>query len=109
MQSTLTEKELKSYGIAGLVAEEVLSSMRTVVAFSGEKKEIERYSERLIPATKTGKRKGMYSGIGSGIMWFIIYCTYALAFWYGVDLILQDRDKPHKEYTPAVLIIVSIF
>lgn len=89
------------------MAEEVLGSIRTVFAFGGEQKEIERYSERLAPATKTGQRKGMYSGIGSGLMWFIIYCTYALAFWYGVGLILDDRDKEIKEYTPAVLIIVS--
>jgi ATP-binding cassette subfamily B (MDR/TAP) protein 1 len=39
-------------------------------------------------------------------MWFIIYCCYALAFWYGISLILEDRDKIDKDYTPAVLIIV---
>lgn len=29
--------------MAGVIAEEVLSSIRTVVAFGGEKKEVERY------------------------------------------------------------------
>lgn len=67
-----------------------------------------RYSERLLPANATGMRKGLYSGLGSGIMWFIIYASYALAFWYGVILILADRDKVDKEYDPAVLIIVSM-
>lgn len=43
VQSNLTEKELKSYSIAGIIAEEVLGSIRTVVAFGGENKEIERY------------------------------------------------------------------
>lgn len=62
MQSSLTEKELKSYSKAGSVAEEVLSSIRTVVAFGGEKKELERYSQRLEPAEKNGKKKGIYSG-----------------------------------------------
>lgn len=37
-----TSREQKEYASAGAVAEEVLSSIRTVVAFSGEKKEIER-------------------------------------------------------------------
>lgn len=106
MQSSLTEKELQSYSKAGSVAEEVLGSIRTVIAFGGEKKELERYEQRLKPAEKNGKKKGIYSGIGGGLMWFIIYCCYALAFWYGITLILEDRDKIDKDYTPAVLIIV---
>lgn len=42
VQSSLTAKELESYGEAGAVVEEVLSSMRTVVAFGGEDKEVAR-------------------------------------------------------------------
>ena len=106
MQSSLTEKELKSYSKAGSVAEEVLGSIRTVVAFGGQEKELERYANYLKPAEINGKKKGVYSGIGGGLMWFIIYCCYALAFWYGISLILDDRDKIDKDYTPAVLIIV---
>ncbi|XP_058065127.1 multidrug resistance protein homolog 49 isoform X1 [Anopheles bellator] len=106
MQSTLTEKELKAYSSAGAVAEEVLGSIRTVVAFGGERKEQDRYRERLASAEHNGRRKGLFSGIGGGIMWFIIYCCYALAFWYGISLILDDRGKDIKDYTPAVLIIV---
>lgn len=37
-----TTKELKAYAEAGSVAQEVLSSFRTVVAFGGEDKEVER-------------------------------------------------------------------
>ncbi|KFB50603.1 AGAP005639-PA-like protein [Anopheles sinensis] len=106
MQSTLTEKELKAYSSAGAVAEEVLGSIRTVVAFGGERKELDRYRSRLTSAEYNGRRKGLFSGIGGGIMWFIIYCCYALAFWYGISLILDDRGKDVKDYTPAVLIIV---
>jgi len=109
MQSSLAEKELQSYASAGSVADEVFSSIRTVVAFEGEDKEAQRYKSRLRPAEITGQRKGLFSGIGGGIMWFIIYCSYALAFWYGVKLILQDRTLVDKEYTPAVLVIVSCY
>jgi hypothetical protein len=42
VQSSLTAQELESYGDAGAVVEEVLSSMRTVVAFGGEDKEVAR-------------------------------------------------------------------
>lgn len=40
----LTGRELKAYAKAGAVADEVLSSIRTVAAFGGEQKETERYS-----------------------------------------------------------------
>uniref|UniRef100_A0A9J7YZT0 ATP-binding cassette, sub-family B (MDR/TAP), member 11a n=1 Tax=Cyprinus carpio carpio TaxID=630221 RepID=A0A9J7YZT0_CYPCA len=40
----LTGHELTAYAKAGSVADEVLSSMRTVAAFGGEHKETERYS-----------------------------------------------------------------
>ena len=40
--SVLSEKEQNIYGKAGAIAEEVLSAIRTVVAFGGEGREIER-------------------------------------------------------------------
>ena len=47
-------------------------------------------------------------------MWFLIYGSYALAFWYGVKLIMDDREaciiEPllcNARYTPATLLIVS--
>lgn len=104
-QSALTAKELTSYSNAGSVAEEVLIGIRTVLAFGGEKKEMERYDEKLIPALKAGRRKGIWSGLGEGIMRMTFYASNALAFWYGVTLILEDRNKEDKEYTPAVLMI----
>jgi ATP-binding cassette, subfamily B (MDR/TAP), member 1 len=106
MQSTLSEKELKSYSSAGCVAEEVFGGIRTVVAFGGEDVECDRYKTRLQPAEFNGNRKGYFTGLGGGVMWFIVYCCYALAFWYGVSLILEDRTLEVKTYTPAVLIIV---
>ncbi|KAE8299344.1 Bile salt export pump ATP-binding cassette sub-family B member 11 [Larimichthys crocea] len=41
----LTGRELKAYAKAGAVADEVLSSIRTVAAFGGQEKEAERSSE----------------------------------------------------------------
>lgn len=43
MIATQATREQQKYGKAGGIAEEVLSSIRTVVAFSGERREIIRY------------------------------------------------------------------
>ena len=42
-QTLLTEKEFSAYGRAGAIAEEALSSIRTVIAYGGQQKEVDRY------------------------------------------------------------------
>ena len=75
-QTALTEKEMAAYGRAGGIAEEVLSSIRTVVAFGGQDKEVERYESKLVYARKAGTLRGVLTGVGGGLMWFIIYSRF---------------------------------
>lgn len=104
----MSTKELNSYAAAANVAEEVLSGIRTVFAFGGENVEVERYNKRLLNAKRAVRMKGLLAGIGDGIMRFLFFGSNALAFWYGVKLVLEDRNKEDKEYTPAVLMIVCL-
>ncbi|XP_055935282.1 ATP-dependent translocase ABCB1-like isoform X3 [Argiope bruennichi] len=108
VQASVSREEMQAYGKAGAVAEEVLSSIRTVFAFGGERKEIQRYDNCLTPARNKGVKRGLMTALGAAITSFCIFAGYALAFWYGVKLILEDWDKPkeEKEYTGGTLIIV---
>uniref|UniRef100_A0A8B9VZP6 Bile salt export pump n=1 Tax=Anas zonorhyncha TaxID=75864 RepID=A0A8B9VZP6_9AVES len=99
----LTGRELKAYAKAGAVADEVLSSIRTVAAFGGEKKEVERYDKNLVFAQHWGIRKGVIMGLFTGYMWFVIFLCYALAFWYGSKLVLEE-----DEYSPGTLLQVFL-
>lgn len=83
--------ELKAYAQAGAVAEEVLGAIRTVVAFGGQNKECERYNNNLFKARDLGIRKSLINGAAMGIVWLIIFGTYALGFWYGGKLV-QETD-----------------
>ncbi|XP_076808163.1 ATP-dependent translocase ABCB1-like [Clavelina lepadiformis] len=89
--TAFTKKELDAYAKAGAVAEEVLSSIRTVVAFDGQQKEINRYEENLKDAKAIGIRKGLTQGLGIGSVMFILFSTYGLAFWYGSELVFGDE------------------
>uniref|UniRef100_A0A8C2N7N8 Bile salt export pump n=1 Tax=Capra hircus TaxID=9925 RepID=A0A8C2N7N8_CAPHI len=93
--SRFTDYELRAYAKAGSVADEVISSIRTVAAFGGEKKEVERL--------RWGIRKGIVMGFFTGFMWCLIFLCYALAFWYGSKLVLDD-----EEYTPGVLVQIFL-
>ncbi|XP_073533891.1 ATP-binding cassette sub-family B member 5-like isoform X2 [Phyllobates terribilis] len=88
MMVKLTSKELSAYAKAGSVADEVLSSIRTVTAFGGQEKEIQRYTNNLGEAQKIGIKKAIASQLAVGFMYCIIYASYALGFWYGSILIL---------------------
>ncbi|KAF3819179.1 hypothetical protein GH733_013329, partial [Mirounga leonina] len=88
---SLTTKELNAYSKAGAVAEEVLSSIRTVVAFGAQEKEIQRYTQNLKYAKDIGIRKAIASKLSLGAVYFFMNGTYGLAFWYGTSLILSGE------------------
>ncbi|KAM7383493.1 hypothetical protein PAMP_003139 [Pampus punctatissimus] len=98
--TTFTSKEQSAYAKAGAVAEEVLSAVRTVFAFSGQDREIKRYQKNLEDAKNMGIKKAISSNIAMGFTFMMIYMSYALAFWYGSILILN------KEYTIGTVLTV---
>ncbi|KAG1947910.1 ATP-dependent translocase ABCB1 [Pimephales promelas] len=100
VMTSFTSKEQTAYAKAGAVAEEVLSAIRTVFAFGGQKKEIMRYHKNLEDAKNVGIRKAITVNIAMGFTFFMIYMSYALAFWYGSTLILAG------EYDVGILLTV---
>ncbi|KYO26618.1 multidrug resistance protein 1-like [Alligator mississippiensis] len=101
--SAFTDKELTAYAKAGAVAEEVLAAIRTVIAFGGQKKEIERYHKNLEDAKRIGIKKSITVSISMGIAFLLIYASYALAFWYGTTLILSEDYTIGNVLTVGVL------
>lgn len=51
-----------------------------------------RYTVKLRQALSVGIKKGVVTGGGMGTIMFVMFCTYALAFWYGSKLI-SDGTK----------------
>uniref|UniRef100_A0A8C1W2U6 ATP-binding cassette sub-family B member 5 n=1 Tax=Cyprinus carpio TaxID=7962 RepID=A0A8C1W2U6_CYPCA len=91
--ATLTSKELTAYAKAGAVAEEILVAIRTVVAFNGQKKAVEKYEKNLIEAKNFGVKKAITTNVSMGLTQFIIFGTYALAFWYGTKLSVDEPEN----------------
>ena len=78
LAEALSSNELKSYATAGAVAEEVFTSIRTVFAFNGVKKDHKRYESKLDEAKAFGIKKATVNGALMGVLWLVINCTYAL-------------------------------
>nr|QNH67928.1 ATP-binding cassette transporter subfamily B member 1 X2 [Brachionus plicatilis] len=103
----LTSNELKSYAKAGAVAEEVFSAIRTVFAFNGAQKEHKRYEEKLDEAKKYGIKKATINGLLMGFIWIVINGAYALGFWYGWTLSLNnDPVTGLPEYSIGKILLV---
>uniref|UniRef100_A0A3Q2PGP9 ATP binding cassette subfamily B member 1 n=1 Tax=Fundulus heteroclitus TaxID=8078 RepID=A0A3Q2PGP9_FUNHE len=107
--ANFTTKEQSAYAKAGAVAEEVLSAIRTVYAFSGQKKEIERYHKNLEDAKSMGIRKAISANIAMGFTFLMIYFSYALAFWYGSTLILSNEYTIGSVLTVFFVVIIGVF
>ncbi|XP_075683762.1 ATP-dependent translocase ABCB1-like [Rhinoderma darwinii] len=107
--SAFTNKELSAYAKAGAVAEEVLSAIRTVIAFGGQDKEIKRYEKNLEDAKKIGIKKAITANVSMGFAFLMIYASYALAFWYGTTLIIEGSYTIGNVLTVFFAVIIGAF
>ncbi|XP_025933361.1 ATP-binding cassette sub-family B member 5 [Apteryx rowi] len=91
--ASLTAKELSAYAKAGAVAEEILTAVKTVVAFNGQKKAIAKYDANLELAKSVGVKKSITTNTSLGVSQFLIFGSYALAFWYGTKLTVEEKEN----------------
>ncbi|NWV67954.1 MDR1 protein, partial [Malurus elegans] len=103
--ASLTAKELSAYAKAGAVAEEILTAIRTVVAFNGQKKAMEKYDANLEMAKRVGMKKSITTNTCLGLSQFFIFGSYALAFWYGTKLTAED---PHYDIGRVLIVFFSV-
>uniref|UniRef100_A0A665UJT8 ATP-binding cassette, sub-family B (MDR/TAP), member 4 n=1 Tax=Echeneis naucrates TaxID=173247 RepID=A0A665UJT8_ECHNA len=107
--ASFTTKEQTAYAKAGAVAEEVLSSIRTVFAFSGQDREINRYNTNLEDAKRMGIKKALSANIAMGFTFLMIYLSYALAFWYGSTLVLNNEYTIGTVLTVFFVVLIGAF
>ena len=105
MQSTLAGREMRVYSAAGGLAEEAIRSIRTVKAFNAQRRELGRFESLLRPALRAAIWRGFFTGIGSGLVWVANYSFFSLAFWYGIQLIL-DSCSTGQHYDAGLVTIV---
>ncbi|KAK3142953.1 hypothetical protein QOZ80_4BG0354900 [Eleusine coracana subsp. coracana] len=89
----LTTKEEASYQRAGTVAQQAISSIRTVLSFVMEDRLANKYAELLNKAAPIGVKMGFAKGAGMGVIYLVTYSQWALALWYGSQLVAKDKIK----------------
>ncbi|KAJ1557969.1 ATP-binding cassette, sub-B (MDR TAP), member 4, partial [Nowakowskiella sp. JEL0078] len=103
------KKGQDSYADAGAIAEQVVSGIRTVYAFSLQTRFQEKYQIELEKAYKSDLKKGQAIGTGFGVFMFTIFSTYGLAFYYGSRLVLWGDITPGNVLVVFMSILMGAF
>ncbi|ORX90713.1 P-loop containing nucleoside triphosphate hydrolase protein [Basidiobolus meristosporus CBS 931.73] len=107
--SRFAKRALDHYSISGTLAEEVISSIRTATAFGQQKKLSEMYNKNIADAKKEGLKKAFTTGLGIGVIFFIIYCAYSLASWFGGRLITDGTLEAGDVFNVFFAVIIGAF
>ncbi|WKY07567.1 hypothetical protein Q1695_007212 [Nippostrongylus brasiliensis] len=89
----VTKEEAKKYAEAGKIAEEALTSMKTVIAFNGQQYECERYDQALESAKAVGIKKSICTGMGLAFTSLLLFTSYCLGFWVGTDSVFNGEAQ----------------
>ncbi|KAG0229821.1 Multidrug resistance protein 1 [Actinomortierella wolfii] len=102
-------KSLTAYSRAGAIAEQAISSIRTVVSFGGQQREMRKYAKNLDEAYAAGFRKAFATGSGNASFVLILFSAYALAFWYGSVLIERGEMSPGQVMSVFFAMIIAAY
>jgi len=92
--ANITKKNQEAYAVAGGIAQETFSQIRTVVSFGMQQKECERYTKNLLPSLKLGIKKSHVSGLCMGSVFCIAYICYSVAFVKGGQFVYGGALVP---------------
>lgn len=103
LDARLEAKILEIYAKAGGLVEEALGSIRIVTAFGADDKLLKKYEAYLEVAKTFGVKKGPVLGTQYSVEFFMMFCAYALAFWYGIRLLLRGEIDSGGTVTTYVI------
>ncbi len=86
-------QEFMAYGGAGKIAQETLSSLRTVISFGIHHKAIKLYDENLKAAEKVSIKKGYLKGFFEGAYFGLFNLIFGIAIYYAVYLNRIDCEN----------------
>ncbi|KFK33735.1 hypothetical protein AALP_AA5G052800 [Arabis alpina] len=89
---SISRKIREEYTDAGSIAEQAISLVRTVYAFSNERKMISKFSTALEGSVKLGLRQGLVKGITIGSNG-IIFAIWGFMSWYGSRMVMYHGAK----------------
>ncbi|XP_059629378.1 ABC transporter B family member 11-like isoform X2 [Cornus florida] len=105
--SRMASRGQNAYAKAATIVEQTIGSIRTVASFTGEKQAVTNYNRSLVNAYKSGVYEGLAGGLGLGTSLFIMFCSYALAIWFGAKMIRENGYTGGEVFTVIVAVLAG--
>ncbi|KAI3765918.1 hypothetical protein L2E82_15964 [Cichorium intybus] len=102
------EKLQEAYGVAGGIAEQAFSSIKTVHSYVGEERMVRRFSTALGPTITLGIKQGLLKGMVFG-SFGILFAVFALVSWYGGILVIEKGVKGGDILSAGVCVLYGGF
>ncbi|EFH53360.1 abc transporter family protein [Arabidopsis lyrata subsp. lyrata] len=103
---SISRKIREEYNEAGFVAEQAISSVRTVYAFSGERKTISKFSTALQGSVKLGIKQGLAKGITIGSNG-ITFAMWGFMSWYGSRMVMYHGAQGGTVFAVTAAIAIG--
>ena len=97
--------QVRIYSRAGVLAQDAISSIKTIHAFGAQEKIVSRYDEYLQTAHDEGKKKSPIYGVLFSVQTFLVMSGTALAFWEGFRLY---RSGEISSVGPVFTVVLSV-
>lgn len=99
-------KMIESYGVAGGIAEQAISSIRTVYSYVAENQTIKRFSQALQKTLELGVKQGFAKGLLLGSMG-MIYVGWSFQAWFGTYLVTEKGEKGGTIFVAGINVIMG--
>ncbi|XWS11171.1 hypothetical protein CRYUN_Cryun38cG0060800 [Craigia yunnanensis] len=99
-------KMIESYGIAGGIAEQAISSIRTVYSYVAENQTLDKFSRALQKTLELGVKQGFAKGLMMGCMGSI-YVGWAFQAWLGTYLVTEKGEKGGSVFVAGINVIMG--
>ncbi|WCJ37207.1 ABC transporter family protein [Euphorbia peplus] len=99
-------KMIESYGLAGGIVEQSISSIRTVYSYVAESYTLDKFSQALETTMALGIKQGFAKGLMMGSMG-IIYVGWAFQAWFGTYLVTEKGAKGGSIFVAGINIIMG--
>ncbi|KAJ2175046.1 hypothetical protein IW139_000985 [Coemansia sp. RSA 353] len=94
---------------SGAIADEVLSGIRTVMAFNGQEREIARYDEMIDDSYRYGRKTGFVLGGAIGAIQFFIFAMYCVGLNFGSWRLREGEYEPQDVINVIIVLLVGGF
>ncbi|KAA8529667.1 hypothetical protein F0562_034233 [Nyssa sinensis] len=102
----LGKKMKEAYAVAGGIAEQAISSIRTVYSYVGERQTLDGFSQAHKKYTELGTKQGFKKGLMMGSMG-MIYGAWAFQGWIGNIIVAKKEESGARVFISGVCVLLG--